>query len=772
MSYPFSAEPTRFRFSPLKKWAATSLLIFSAGMAFAEDKAVQASFRLHLDQIEARSDRHRLLGTNLAMWHEPEDLFHENTVKAIQAISASFLRIPGGSWSNEIYWNGNGVRNGDSFDHSKRVQGVWQIDYTDYAPGFRIKSLDGELSDYHGVVDVKQLHEKVRAMGAETVVSVNAGSGSAGMAAEWVRWANLKQRYGVTYWEIGNELEGAWELGHRKEDGSPLTGKEYAERFRHFAKAMKAVDPNIKIGGPVASNLDGGFMEDLLRYAGEHVDFVSVHSYPVGKGFGDERAFFAALSTLQPALKTYRDWIQKYQPERADQIGVALTEWNSKVFEDRDTGDLLNGLWTAAWIGEMLQGGLLFATQWDLMTRTETGGHGLMARNDQGWAPTSQYWATYLWAQHMGNDWIPVSLFGKTALLHLTATRDDRGIHVLAVNFNRDRRISLALPPELAGWEGPVTSTTLSHANYFWDYTEHKPLWSEAPRRARQPLSARVSVPAFSARVFSFHQQPLEASAKELPHGSQRKQAPHILLPEQAAADLPVEGWIFSGSPVATGTQALTVSGPATLKQTAIRIEEGAGRFTLIPNGTGIVTVRAGMLSQQIEIKELEARDELLWSFEDELVNWNLKSSFALSADPVERPNQGVARIDLKGDLPVANKDLLLGTTQLPESLEPERIAGVVVDLKIAPGMISPQDKSFVQVVLQSKADHWIPLGSVSFKKLEDSWQRIRIPLPSTELIPLMKGTYALRLQLQQTQAVKQPVTGTLFVDNLGFIYR
>ncbi|UCD00150.1 MAG: hypothetical protein JSW66_09765 [Phycisphaerales bacterium] len=57
-------------------------------------------------------------------------------------------------------------------------------------------------------------------------------------AVAWVRYANVRRNYGVKYWEVGNEN---W---HNKTG----TATEIAQVAKEFAQAMKAVDPNIKVG--------------------------------------------------------------------------------------------------------------------------------------------------------------------------------------------------------------------------------------------------------------------------------------------------------------------------------------------------------------------------------------------------------------------------------------------------------------------------------------------------------------------------------------------
>ena len=46
------------------------------------------------------------------------------------------------------------------------------------------------------------------------------------------------------YWEIGNEIGGPWEVGYFPE----ISGTYYGDYFADFYLAMKAVNPNIKIG--------------------------------------------------------------------------------------------------------------------------------------------------------------------------------------------------------------------------------------------------------------------------------------------------------------------------------------------------------------------------------------------------------------------------------------------------------------------------------------------------------------------------------------------
>ena len=86
-------------------------------------------------------------------------------------------------------------------------------------------------------------------------------------AVEWVRYANIRKKYNVQYWEIGNEN---W---HNK-TGTP---EELSEIVVEFSQAMKAVDPNIKVG---ASGKSDTWWKDFLPRTAQHIDFLVVSEYP------------------------------------------------------------------------------------------------------------------------------------------------------------------------------------------------------------------------------------------------------------------------------------------------------------------------------------------------------------------------------------------------------------------------------------------------------------------------------------------------------------
>ena len=119
---------------------------------YASAGSVDATLSIDLDEVIQTADPHRLTGTNLSLWSRLPIIENANFQEAIRDWHPGSIRIPGGSWSNEYYWNGNGVRIGgnghgvENFDLSKQhADGSWKVDYSEYKKGFRLHGEEGQL---------------------------------------------------------------------------------------------------------------------------------------------------------------------------------------------------------------------------------------------------------------------------------------------------------------------------------------------------------------------------------------------------------------------------------------------------------------------------------------------------------------------------------------------------------------------------------------------------------------------------------------------------
>ncbi len=182
---------------------------------------------------------------------------------------------------------------------------------------------------------------------AEPVICVNYGTGTPPEAAAWVEYANIVQGYGIKYWQIGNEMHGAWE------EGGPVSARMYAERFVAFAQAMKAVDSTIRVLGPSYSTavtapdsqdndgVDRNYLEAFLAHVAQYerdlgerlLDGIDVHRYPYWTGTPDGGDIQKMLDDQRPVAHEFalmHTWIDTYLDDPATR-SVHLTEYGTNA---------------------------------------------------------------------------------------------------------------------------------------------------------------------------------------------------------------------------------------------------------------------------------------------------------------------------------------------------------------------------------------------------------------------------------------------------------
>lgn len=264
-----------------------------------------------------------LYGQNLEwVWggHGAWDLVNKRpspTMTALtQDLGSRLLRFPGGLLA-------------DYYDWRKAVGPLSSRPVMDTMPGS-----DPQVA-FFGTDEALQF---ASAVGGELLITVNAGTGTAQMAADWVRYAN-RNGLKVRYWEIGNELYG---VGGPMFDPITLTPQRYAQKVMEFSRAMKAADPRIKVGAIACESfLTMGCLtypswtETVLSMAGNDIDYLAVHNaYAPGVGndttsrTGDVyAAMLAAPQAIRRSLAALEQKVAVYAPARAGQIKIAVTEW-------------------------------------------------------------------------------------------------------------------------------------------------------------------------------------------------------------------------------------------------------------------------------------------------------------------------------------------------------------------------------------------------------------------------------------------------------------
>jgi beta-xylosidase len=95
---------------------------------------------------------------------------------------------------------------------------------------------------------------------------------------EMVRHYNVEKKWGIEYWEVGNEPNAG------EPAGCPynFTPDEYCLYYEHTVRAILKADPAVKVGGPAQASVGGPILPALLeKCAADHIPlhFVSWHKY-------------------------------------------------------------------------------------------------------------------------------------------------------------------------------------------------------------------------------------------------------------------------------------------------------------------------------------------------------------------------------------------------------------------------------------------------------------------------------------------------------------
>lgn len=206
-------------------------------------------------------------------------------------------------------------------------------------------------------------------------ITANYGSGTPAEAADWVGYSNLTQRYGFTYWEVGNENYGSWETDCTARPHDPFI---YATRFKEYFSQMKAVDPTIKIGAVVeigedsyanytdhpATNPRTGRTHNgwtpvvlaTLKNLGVTPDFAIYHRYDQSPGRESDADLLQSSTTWANDATDLRQQLADYLGAAAANVELVCTENNSVSSKPgKQTTSLVDGLFLADSVGQVMQ---------------------------------------------------------------------------------------------------------------------------------------------------------------------------------------------------------------------------------------------------------------------------------------------------------------------------------------------------------------------------------------------------------------------------------
>jgi len=734
--------------------------------------------RVDAAKIVSERDVHRLLGTNVALWYAR--IFKDRGPdKVVDGWMPGFIRMPGGSWSDSLYWNGNGVDRENGFD---KHTGIWKVDYSRYSPGFMVEGKGNRKSRQirKGTQDVRILHDFIKRHKkyAEALVTVNFGTGDARMAAEWVRWANKKMGYGVKYWQVGNEMDGGWESGHYIwPDGREVTAEIYAEKFERYVDAMKKIDPSIKVG----AQIPGEWVDALLKRCAGKVDYVDHHFYYRDRERINDGLLgaFADLNRTEKDVKRDRAMIAKYSPNKKIEVGV--TEWNVHG-KGPETVDIECALLSCYAVGRMMRMGVDFATQWDLSTCNSNTleGHGLASIRGKGAPPRlkAQYWALWLWSWRMFDKMVEAKVDGAEKLFAFATIDPGKTLSLMIINVETNK--SAVVNVDVSGFKcgSIVKETLLSDANCFWEPSAKRQLWSREPITSYASGGDKPSilVPPYSVKVVEIPVAGTDLESKFAASAAACKRnkiaSLEIVIPENSPPVDKLRGFVIakgaSGDAVPGPSPPATIDivGPASVDSRKISLDAGVGRFVLKSiSDSGNVTIKvvSGGLSTKkiIHVRSPKFVDVPLLQFENgrDLKCISLKLG-KLRLDPSRRPNQNVLADNLTGcDFKVKHNTLFFIRLDKLHKAPLGNIGGVFFDVALSRDFSSDSVKLGVSLGKQ----RWF---FTLRKDPNGKFERKRFLVATPEEHSKTRNAQSCWIMIEG----KKPLRGSVFIDAFGVV--
>ena len=392
-----------------------------------------------------------------------------------------------------------------------RYPGGEKSDFYRWAEPPYSRPLPVSLGWYSGVkgqrMDFDQYMACTHRVGAEAYIVVGYNTEKASgltetqwleSAAAWVKYANKVKKYGVKYWEIGNEN---W----NNDKGTP---EEMARIVTAFSHAMKAVDPTIKIG---ASGNSENWWKRFLPTAASSLDFLTLSvyncwgwkgydhfaSHPDENTVRDVDVALAAIGRDAPAADRAR-------------LRVIVAETNSKDYSENGwpgTNTLGHTLVTFDTLGQMMaRPNVLCAMVWTTRWISDA-----QAAHSQwyGLGPTNALLPTgravALWGQFIQKKMVEVTGGNAQISGYASCSEDGKSLSIWIVNRSYQPVNSLRIEIDSSHDFSVAGSYCLSGTGP----EDAEPNWGRAvkPSILGNHLTG-LSSPAVSVTVITLHVKP------------------------------------------------------------------------------------------------------------------------------------------------------------------------------------------------------------------------------------------------------------------------
>lgn len=329
--------------------AAVAVAIVSGAPARAQEDRAEVQARIKIDVDRTIGQVHPHLFGNFAehlgrmiyggIYEEGSPLadaegFRSDVLEAARGLGVSILRWPGGNFCSGYDWK-DGIGPKDA--RPTRLELAWN-----------------DLESNRFGTDEFLRYTEV--LGTEPYICVNLGLGTIDDARHWVEYTNeaqdtywARQRrangrdepWNVQYWALGNEIDGPWQLGHK-------SAEEYARFALEAAKAMRAVDPELKLVASGSSNYGADWIHwnrTVLETLRNQIDYIAIHTYINNRDHDFER-FMAWSQRIDQYIEITAGLIEQAQARQRNPrpIYIAYDEWNVwyRAFNDDKLEEVYN----------------------------------------------------------------------------------------------------------------------------------------------------------------------------------------------------------------------------------------------------------------------------------------------------------------------------------------------------------------------------------------------------------------------------------------------
>jgi alpha-N-arabinofuranosidase len=393
--------------------------------------------------------------------------FRKDVMDAVKGLGVSILRWPGGNFASGYNWK----------------DGIGPKDQRPVRPELAWNDLE---SNRFGTDEFLRYAETIK---TEPYICVNLGLGSIGDARDWVEytnsakhtyWADQRRRngreqpYNVKYWALGNEIDGPWQLGHKD-------AEEYAKFALEAAKAMRGIDPSIKLVASGSSNYGADWLlwnRTVLQALRNTVDYIALHTYINNSPNDFERYLGGWQLTVERYIETTKGLIREVQTgPNPRPIYVAYDEWNvwyrtgnreklEEVYNFEDAlamGMFFNTFFRHADIVKMANLAQMVNVIAPIMT------------NEKGLFLQPIYFPIVEYGRQRGNTsldvWVSSPTYkvpqrqGDVKYLDVSATWDaaSKEVVVNVLNRSKDKDITAAIENQSGTWAGQASVWQMNH---------------------------------------------------------------------------------------------------------------------------------------------------------------------------------------------------------------------------------------------------------------------------------------------------------------------